>query len=90
MQLGRKAEALDSLDRVKNAQGLVWLPFMRDSPCFKRLAAEPRYVALIEHLEDARADAYASACPPHCSSTALPTFGHDAHMTAALPAAAGE
>ena len=53
VQLGRNAEALDSLDRVRNAQGLVWLPLLRrDSPCFKRLAAEPRYVALIEHLEE--------------------------------------
>ena len=34
------------LDRVKNAQGLVWSPFVQDSPCFKRLAAEPGYVAL--------------------------------------------
>jgi serine/threonine protein kinase/tetratricopeptide (TPR) repeat protein len=51
-QLGRSADALDALDRVGNAQGLAWSPFLLDSPCFKRLAQEPRYKALIEHLED--------------------------------------
>jgi hypothetical protein len=50
-QLGRDAEALDALDRVRDAQGLAWSPFLLDSPCFKRLAQEPRYKALIEHLE---------------------------------------
>jgi serine/threonine protein kinase/tetratricopeptide (TPR) repeat protein len=51
-QLGRYMEALDSLDRVRDAQGLAWSPFLLDSPCFKHLAQEPRYKALIEHLED--------------------------------------
>jgi tetratricopeptide (TPR) repeat protein len=51
-QLGRSADALDALDRVGKAQGLAWSPFLLDSPCFKRLAQEPRYKALIEHLED--------------------------------------
>jgi TolB-like protein len=51
-QLGRNEEALVLLDRVKNAQGLVWSPFVQDSPCFKRLAAEPGYVALLDHLEE--------------------------------------
>ena len=50
-QLGRYANALDALDHVRDAQGLAWSPFLLDSPCFKRLAQEPRYKALIEHLE---------------------------------------
>jgi serine/threonine protein kinase/Tfp pilus assembly protein PilF len=50
-QLGLYADALDSLDRVRDAQGLAWSPFVLDSPCFKPLAKEPRYKALIEHLE---------------------------------------
>jgi serine/threonine protein kinase/tetratricopeptide (TPR) repeat protein len=50
-QLGLYADALDSLDRVRDAQGLAWSPFLLDSPCFKRLAQEPRYKALIEYLE---------------------------------------
>jgi hypothetical protein len=51
-QLGRYADALDALDRVRDAQGLAWSPFLLDSPCFKGLAKERRYKALIEHLED--------------------------------------
>ena len=50
-QLGRNADALDALDRVRDAQGLAWSPFVLDSPCLKRLNQEPRYKALIEHLE---------------------------------------
>jgi serine/threonine protein kinase/predicted Zn-dependent protease len=50
-QLGLYADALDSLDRVRDAQGLAWSSFLLDSPCFKHLAQEPRYKALIEHLE---------------------------------------
>jgi tetratricopeptide (TPR) repeat protein len=51
-QLGRVADALDSLDRVKNAEGLVWSPLVEDSPCFKRVENEPRYLALLEHLDE--------------------------------------
>ena len=51
-QLARYPDALDTLDRVRDAQGLAWSPFLLDSPCFKRLAQEPRYRALIDHLED--------------------------------------
>jgi serine/threonine protein kinase len=51
-QLGRRADALDGLERVRNAQGLAWSTFLLDSPCLKRLNQEPRYKALIEHLED--------------------------------------
>jgi tetratricopeptide (TPR) repeat protein len=51
-QVGRYPDALDALDLAVNAQGLVWSPVLQDSPCFKPLAAEPRYKAAIDHLED--------------------------------------
>jgi serine/threonine protein kinase/tetratricopeptide (TPR) repeat protein len=51
-QLGRHDEALDALEIAVNAQGLVWSSVLKDSPCFKRLADEPRYKAAIDHLED--------------------------------------
>jgi hypothetical protein len=28
------------------------LPLLKDSPCFKRVANEPRYVALLDHLAE--------------------------------------
>jgi TolB-like protein/Flp pilus assembly protein TadD len=49
--VGRYSDALNLLDRVRNAQGLAWSPVLQDSPCFKPLANEPRYLALLEHLE---------------------------------------
>jgi TolB-like protein len=51
-QLGRIPEAIAAIDRVSAARGLPSLPLLQDSPCFKRLAKEPRYIALIEHLKD--------------------------------------
>jgi serine/threonine protein kinase/tetratricopeptide (TPR) repeat protein len=50
-QLGNYSGALDALDRTVNAHGLPW-SWLQDSPCFKRLAGEPRYKATIDHLED--------------------------------------
>jgi TolB-like protein len=52
VQLGKPDDALDSLDRAVNSHGLVWSPLLQDSPCFKRLADEPRYKAAVDHLED--------------------------------------
>jgi tetratricopeptide (TPR) repeat protein len=51
-QLGNYSDALDLLERAVSAQGLVWSPLVQDSPCFKRLAEEPRYKAAIDHLEE--------------------------------------
>jgi serine/threonine protein kinase/tetratricopeptide (TPR) repeat protein len=51
-QVGRYTDALDALDIAVNAKGLVWSTVLKDSPCFKHLAEEPRYKAAIEHLED--------------------------------------
>jgi tetratricopeptide (TPR) repeat protein len=50
-QLGQYAEALDAVEVVVAANGLVWSPLLQDSPCFKRLSAEPRYKAALEHVE---------------------------------------
>jgi TolB-like protein/Tfp pilus assembly protein PilF len=49
---GEVAEALDMLDRVKDTRGLAWSWFLMDSPCFKRIANEPRYVAVIKRLDE--------------------------------------
>jgi len=51
-QLGRVPEAIAAIERVSAAHGLPWLPQLQDSPCFKRIAKEPRYLALIEHLQE--------------------------------------
>ncbi len=51
-QLDRVGDALDSIDRIKASQGWAWLPLLEDSPCFKRVAKEQRYAALIEDLKD--------------------------------------
>jgi len=50
-QLGRIPEATAAIERMSGARGLPSLPFLRDSPCFKRLADQPAYIALIEQLE---------------------------------------
>jgi hypothetical protein len=47
----RYAAARASLDRVRLARGLVWTPFILDSPCFAPLADEPTYQALVARLE---------------------------------------
>ncbi len=50
-QLDHLPEALAAIDRIYDEQGLATSPLLEDSPCFKRLAHEPRYVTLIEHLK---------------------------------------
>jgi hypothetical protein len=55
-QLDNVPGALSALDLVKDSHGLPQLPLLLDSPCLKRLAEEPRYKALIEHVENRRKD----------------------------------
>jgi serine/threonine protein kinase/tetratricopeptide (TPR) repeat protein len=50
-QLGNYSDALDQFDRAVNVQGLPW-SWLQDSPCFQRLAGEPRYKAAVDHLEE--------------------------------------
>jgi tetratricopeptide (TPR) repeat protein len=52
VQLGNRAAALDTLERVVESHGLVWSPLLLDSPCFKRLADEPRYQKVVERIEE--------------------------------------
>ena len=51
-QLDHTQEALTAIDRIYGEQGLASSPLLEDSPCFKRLASQPRYIALIEHLKE--------------------------------------
>jgi hypothetical protein len=44
--------ALAVLDGMKEGRGLAWSPLMMDRPCYKKVAAEPRYLAVIERLEE--------------------------------------
>ena len=52
VQLGKRADALDTLERVVESHGLVWSPMLQDSPCFKRLAEEPRYQQVVARIEE--------------------------------------
>jgi tetratricopeptide (TPR) repeat protein len=51
-QVGNFSVALDLLDVAVNAKGMPWSSLLQDSPCFKRLAGEPRYKAAIDRLEE--------------------------------------
>jgi tetratricopeptide (TPR) repeat protein len=52
VQLDKPAEALDFLERAVAAHGLVWSPLLEDSPCFKRIAGEPRFKAVVARVEE--------------------------------------
>jgi serine/threonine protein kinase/tetratricopeptide (TPR) repeat protein len=54
--LDRYPEALDRLDVVYRAKGLAWSPYIEDRFCFRPLANEPRYLALVKHLKDRQAE----------------------------------
>jgi tetratricopeptide (TPR) repeat protein len=56
LQLEREAEALDLLERIKQSEGLAWMPLLRDTLCFRRVADEPRYQELLRHLERRQAE----------------------------------
>jgi len=50
-QLRNFDEALAILERITQSQGLAVSPFLKDSLCFRPLADNPRYKAVLEHLE---------------------------------------
>jgi len=50
-QLGNFEQALVVLERIKLSQGLPVSPFLQDALCFRPLADNPRYKAVLEHLE---------------------------------------
>ena len=55
INLGRIEEALNHLDNLKEVAGFVWNPYLRDSPCFVRIADEPRYQSVLAHLDSRKA-----------------------------------
>jgi len=54
--LGRDEEALAELERVVSSNGMAWYPVIRDQPCFKRLAGNARYDAVVEWLEQRKTE----------------------------------
>jgi len=56
LQLGERAEALETLDKVKASRGLAWTPMLRDSLCFRPVAEEPRYQEVLANLEMRQAE----------------------------------
>ena len=54
--LGRDAEALDMLERVKRSPRLMPAYFLEDSLCFQQLIDEQRYQAVVDHFEGRRAE----------------------------------
>jgi len=47
--------ALTILDRIPQLPGHAWYPVLRDEPCFARFADEPRYQAVLHHVEQQKA-----------------------------------
>ena len=50
--LDRYDDALDKLERVNDSVGLLWYPQLVDAPCFRRLAGDPRYQAIVKSYEE--------------------------------------
>jgi hypothetical protein len=50
--LGDTAGALATLEGMNAGRGLAQTPLLMDRPCFKHIAGEPRYVAVIEHQNE--------------------------------------
>ncbi len=54
--LYRKEQALMTLERVNRSVGLLWYPQLKDAPCFRRLADEPQYQAVVMNYEQRLAE----------------------------------
>jgi len=52
--LGEEAPALAALERAVQAPGLAWDPVLRDSPCFRFMQGQPRYMAVTSALDERR------------------------------------
>jgi serine/threonine protein kinase len=50
--LERYADALESLERLKDVKGLPWSPLIEDQPCFAPLTKEPQYFAVVQRLKE--------------------------------------
>jgi hypothetical protein len=49
--LGERERALVRIERIPDSPGLIWMPLILDTHCFRRLADEPRYQAVVAALE---------------------------------------
>jgi len=49
--LGERERALARIERIPASPGLIWMPLILDGHCFRRLADQPRYQAVIAALE---------------------------------------
>lgn len=54
--LDRDEEALDTLELILRSPRLPPIAELEDSPCFRKLAGEPRYQAVLEHFEARRSE----------------------------------
>jgi hypothetical protein len=50
--LDEDAAALNELELVASSVGMPWYPLLADAPCFKKYAAEPRFQAVVQAIED--------------------------------------
>ena len=53
--LGKDDEVRSSLKRAQKGKSLAWEPMLKDTECFKRLADDPDYRAVVRHFDDLRA-----------------------------------
>ena len=53
---GNDEQALQALDRVANARGLVWYPLVADARCFQRFRGLPAYEQALGRLDQRIAD----------------------------------
>jgi tetratricopeptide (TPR) repeat protein len=53
--LGNNGEVDRLLQRALESNHLAWEPMLKDQQCFKRLADDPAYLAVVKHFDDRRA-----------------------------------
>ena len=54
--MGDDEEVYRRFRRVRESRNLAWEPTLKDSQCFKRLADDPEYQALVRHFDELRAE----------------------------------
>lgn len=70
--LGERERALERIERIPASPGLIWMPLILDVHCFRRLADEPRYQAVIAALER-RMAALRAAVPAALARRGMPS-----------------
>jgi tetratricopeptide (TPR) repeat protein len=48
--------SLQALERAAQSFGLAWYPVVRDAPCFRKYADNPRYRSVVSSLEERKAE----------------------------------